>query len=63
MIVAIRGAVVDIFFADGELPQIDEAILVEGDVLRPLIIEVQAHLGEKQYAGSRCRRPPDFRVE
>jgi len=51
MIVAIRGAVVDIFFADGELPQIDEAILVEGDELRPLIIEVQAHLGENTVRG------------
>jgi F-type H+-transporting ATPase subunit beta len=43
-IVAVHGSVVDVRFPVGDLPAINEAILVEWDVGRPLIAEVQQHL-------------------
>jgi len=43
-VVAVRGAVIDVAFASGRLPQLDEALIVEWDRPEPLIVEVQAHL-------------------
>ena len=45
-VVAIRGAVVDIAFAPGHLPAIDDALLIEGAAERPVTAEVAAHLDE-----------------
>ena len=45
-VVAIRGAVVDIDFAPGHLPAIDDALFIEGAADRPVTAEVAAHLGE-----------------
>jgi hypothetical protein len=45
-VTAVRGAVLDISFAAGALPLIDEALeILSGEAL-PLIAEVQAHLDE-----------------
>ncbi len=44
-IVAVHGSVVDITFPAGALPAIEEAIVIEGDIGRPLIAEVHQHLG------------------
>jgi F-type H+-transporting ATPase subunit beta len=41
---AVRGAVVDVVFADGNLPAINTALIVEWDRPTPLIIEVHSHL-------------------
>lgn len=43
-VLAVRGAVVDVAFDPGYLPQIDEALLVEWDRPSALMVEVQAHL-------------------
>jgi F-type H+/Na+-transporting ATPase subunit beta len=43
-VLAVRGAVVDVRFDIAELPQLDEALVVEWDQPGALIIEVQAHL-------------------
>jgi len=43
-VVAVRGAVVDIAFPRGELPAIDEAVLIGAPGDRQVIAEVQAHL-------------------
>ncbi|WP_296706014.1 F0F1 ATP synthase subunit beta [Rhodoblastus sp.] len=46
-VVAIRGAVVDVAFAAGELPPIEDALLIEDAESRTVMAEVQAHLDEK----------------
>jgi F-type H+-transporting ATPase subunit beta len=42
---AVHGSVIDITFADGTLPAINEAVTLEWDLGSPLIAEVQQHLG------------------
>jgi len=41
---AVRGAVVDVVFAAGELPPVNTALVVEWDRPGPLILEVHSHL-------------------
>ncbi len=41
---SVRGAVVDVVFAETELPQINFALVVEWDRPGPLILEVHSHL-------------------
>lgn len=41
---AVRGAVVDVVFPRGELPQINSALVVKWDKPSPLILEVHSHL-------------------
>jgi len=43
-VVAVRGSVVDIRFAPGELPAIDDAVEIEQDQGRMLVAEVQQHV-------------------
>ncbi|MCS0497037.1 F0F1 ATP synthase subunit beta [Ancylobacter sp. MQZ15Z-1] len=43
-VVAIRGAVVDIAFADAALPEINEAVAIGDEASGTLVAEVQAHL-------------------
>ncbi len=50
-VVAVRGAVIDVAFAAGELPRLDEALIVEWDRPETLIVEVQAHLDERTVRG------------
>jgi F-type H+-transporting ATPase subunit beta len=50
-VVAVRGAVVDAAFGQADLPQIDEALVIEWDRPQPLIVEVQAHLDETTVRG------------
>ncbi|MGY6123567.1 F0F1 ATP synthase subunit beta (plasmid) [Paraburkholderia strydomiana] len=45
-VVAVRGAVVDVRFADGPLPPIEDALLILSDDLAPVLAEVQTHLSE-----------------
>ena len=47
IVLAVRGAVVDVAFAAGALPQIDEALVIERGPREPLVLEVQAHLDER----------------
>ena len=49
--IAVRGAVVDVAFEAAELPQLEEALIVEWDQPGTLIIEVQAHLDERTVRG------------
>ncbi|MBB4105867.1 F0F1 ATP synthase subunit beta [Allorhizobium borbori] len=42
---AVRGAVIDVAFAAGDLPAIEHALQVEGDGDGPVLAEVQAHIG------------------
>ena len=42
-VVSVRGVVVDVSFADGNLPEINTALVVEWDRPEPLILEVHAH--------------------
>lgn len=51
IVLAVRGAVVDVGFEAGDLPQINEALVIECDRRVPLIIEVQAHLDENTIRG------------
>jgi F-type H+-transporting ATPase subunit beta len=44
-IAAVHGSVIDIAFAGGVLPAINEAVAIEWDLGSPLIAEVQQHLG------------------
>jgi hypothetical protein len=44
-IAAVHGSVIDIAFAGGVLPAINEALAIEWDLGSPLIAEVQQHLG------------------
>ena len=46
-VVAIRGAVIDIAFATGVLPPIDDALSIEDEDGRKVMAEVQAHLDEQ----------------
>jgi len=46
MVVAVRGGVVDVAFATGTLPRIDEALVIEWEGAEALIVEVQGHLDE-----------------
>jgi F-type H+-transporting ATPase subunit beta len=41
---AVRGAVVDVVFADADLPQLNTALIVQWDRPGPLILEVHSHL-------------------
>ncbi len=50
-VLAVRGAVVDVAFGAGELPPIDDALVVEWDRPEPLLMEVQAHLDEHSVRG------------
>ena len=50
-VLAIRGAVVDVAFEAGELPRLEEALIVEWDRPGALIVEVQAHLDESTVRG------------
>jgi len=43
-VVAIRGAVVDVAFANGPLPPINDALVIEQADRAPVLVEVQAHL-------------------
>ncbi len=43
-VTAVRGAVVDIAFAEGALPAIDEAVMIEEQGAPAILAEVQAHL-------------------
>ncbi len=46
-VTAVRGAVVDIGFAAGELPPLDSALSVAWDGAEPLLLEVHSHLDER----------------
>jgi F-type H+/Na+-transporting ATPase subunit beta len=46
VVTAIRGAVLDVAFAGGRLPAIEEALLIEDDERGTVTGEVQAHLDE-----------------
>lgn len=46
-VVAIRGAVIDITFADADLPHVDDALIVRDGDGRSVVVEVQAHRDEK----------------
>ncbi len=50
-VIAVRGAVVDVSFAPGRLPQLDEALVIEWDRPEKLIVEVQAHLDKQTVRG------------
>jgi F-type H+-transporting ATPase subunit beta len=50
-VLAVRGAVVDVGFAAGGLPPINDALVIEWDRNAPLIVEVQAHLDETTVRG------------
>ncbi len=43
-VVAVHGSVVDVAFADGRLPAINESVQIEPDIGAPLLAEVQQHL-------------------
>jgi len=43
-IIAIRGAVIDVAFADSDLPAVDEALSIEDPAHGAVLAEVQAHL-------------------
>lgn len=45
-VLAVRGAVVDVMFADDALPPVNDALLILSDDLAPVLAEVQAHLSE-----------------
>jgi F-type H+-transporting ATPase subunit beta len=44
-VVAVHGSVIDIAFAGGMLPAIDDAVTIGSDLGPPLVAEVQQHLG------------------
>jgi F-type H+/Na+-transporting ATPase subunit beta len=50
-VIAAHGAVVDVAFEAGELPNLNEALIVHWDQPEPLFIEVQAHLDERTIRG------------
>ncbi len=50
-VVAVRGAVVDVGFAEGALPAIDQALAVEWDAPGALVVEVQSHLDARTVRG------------
>lgn len=45
-VVQVQGSVVDVAFADQELPELFEALEIEREGDTPLILEVQKHLGD-----------------
>ncbi|MCF6278528.1 MAG: F0F1 ATP synthase subunit beta, partial [Anaerolineales bacterium] len=45
-VVQVQGGVVDVEFADGQLPELFEAIEIKRKGKTPLILEVQKHLGD-----------------
>jgi len=45
-VVQVQGSVVDVAFADGQLPELFEAIEIEREGTTPLVLEVQKHLGD-----------------
>lgn len=45
-VVQVQGGVVDVEFADGQLPGLFEAIEIEREGTTPLVLEVQKHLGD-----------------
>jgi F-type H+-transporting ATPase subunit beta len=45
-VVQVQGSVVDVAYADGELPGLFESIEIEREGETPLVLEVQKHLGE-----------------
>ena len=46
-VVAVHGSVVDLAFANGQLPAINDAVQIEWDIGPPLLAEVQQHLGPR----------------
>ena len=46
-VAAVRGGVVDVTFGEGALPEITEALSVAWDRADPLVLEVHAHLDER----------------
>ena len=44
-VVQILGGVVDVEFAEGDIPELFEAIQVEREGKDPLVLEVQKHIG------------------
>jgi F0F1-type ATP synthase beta subunit len=50
-VAAVHGSVVDLAFAQGMLPAINEAVAVEWDLGPPLVAEVQQHLGPEMVRG------------
>jgi F-type H+/Na+-transporting ATPase subunit beta len=50
-VIAARGAVIDVAFEVGELPGLNEALVVHWDRPEALVIEVQAHLDERTVRG------------
>jgi F-type H+-transporting ATPase subunit beta len=50
-VLAVRGAVVDVAFDGGDLPRIEEALIVEWDRPGAILVEVQAHLDAKTVRG------------
>jgi F-type H+/Na+-transporting ATPase subunit beta len=50
-VIAARGAVIDVAFEVGELPGLNEALVVRWDQPEALVIEVQAHLDERTVRG------------
>ncbi len=51
IVTAVHGGVVDVEFAAGLLPEINEALIVEWDRPQPLVLEVHAHLDELSLRG------------
>lgn len=51
IVTAVHGGVVDVEFAEGLLPEIDEALIVEWEKPQPLVLEVHAHLDEHRLRG------------
>ena len=45
-VVQVQGGVVDAEFADGQLPELFEALEIEREGQTPLVLEVQKHLGD-----------------
>ena len=46
-VVAVRGPVIDVAFAEGHLPAVNDALHVRWDRPGPLVAEVQSHLDER----------------
>ena len=45
-VVQVQGSVVDVAYAEGELPGLFESIEIEREGETPLVLEVQKHLGD-----------------
>ena len=66
-VASVHGSVVDIAFAGGMLPALNEAVAIEWDLGQPLVAEVQQHLGPAMVrvvalgrhrgAAAQCGRP------